>query len=128
MSNSKFATKFDSNSNQQFLTQLLLSTAESSSLRDPHGISTGKTSLFPAGDTGTIPFESPALWPHPQLSQGRPRGWQRQDRSFRVKLSSCFWSRLRPRTGPAPVCRACVTLAAPVTAPGPGPGGQRTFA
>ena len=40
----------------RFLTQILFSSAESSSLRDAHGISTGKTSLYPAGDTGTIPF------------------------------------------------------------------------
>ena len=40
----------------------LFRTAESSSLRDPHGISTGKTFAVsrPAGDKGTIPFESTA--------------------------------------------------------------------
>ena len=57
----------------RFLTHILFSTAESSSLRDPHGISTGKTSLCPAGDKGTIPLESPALCPHPQLLRGAPR-------------------------------------------------------
>ena len=41
--------------------QILFSTAESSSLCDPHGISTGKTSLFPAGDLGTIPCEFAVL-------------------------------------------------------------------
>ena len=45
---------------QQFLIQNLFNTAESSSLRDPHGLSTGRLSLFPAVDTGTIPFESKA--------------------------------------------------------------------
>ena len=57
----------------RFLTHILFSTAESSSLRDPNGISTGKTSLCPAGDKGTIPLESPALCPHPQLRRGAPR-------------------------------------------------------
>ena len=52
----------------RFLTQILFSSAESSSLRDAHGISTGKTSLCPAGDTGTIPFGvAPQLW------RGAPR-------------------------------------------------------
>ena len=36
-------------------------------------ISTGKISLFPAGDTGTISFESPALCLHPQLRRGAQR-------------------------------------------------------
>ena len=58
---SKFPTAFDSNSTQQFLTHILFSTAKSSSLCDPNGISTGKTSLFPAGDTGTIPYQSLVL-------------------------------------------------------------------
>ena len=52
----------------RFLTQILFSSAESSSLRDAHGISTGKTSLCPAGDTGTILFGvAPQLW------RGAPR-------------------------------------------------------
>ena len=54
----------------RFLTHIFFSTAESSSLRDPHGISTGKISLCLAGDKGTVPLESPALCPHPQHRRG----------------------------------------------------------
>ena len=57
----------------RFLTHILFSTAESSSLRDPHGISTGKTSLCQAGDKETIQLESPALCPHSQLLRGAQR-------------------------------------------------------
>ena len=57
----------------RFLTQILFSSAESSSLRDAHGISTGKTSLCPAGDTGTIPFGVARAMAHPQLWRGAPR-------------------------------------------------------
>ena len=49
----------------RFLAQILLSAAESSTLRDPHGISTGKTSLCLAGDKGSIPFGVAHAMPPP---------------------------------------------------------------
>ena len=55
----------------RFLTQILFSSAESSSLRDAHGISTGKTSLCPAGDTGTIPFGVARAMPPPSTPARR---------------------------------------------------------
>ena len=77
----------------RFLTHILFSTAESSSLRDPHGISTGKTSLCPAGDKGTIPLESPALCPHPHPARGAA---QRSSLALRPAVPSPSATSRRP--------------------------------
>ena len=55
----------------RFLTQILFSTAESSSLHAPHRISTGKTSLCLAGDMGTIPFGVARAMPTPSTPARR---------------------------------------------------------
>ena len=62
----KICKVFDSNS---------FSTAESSSLCDPQGIGTGKTSLCQAGDMGTIPFGVASAMPPPstQARRAAPR-------------------------------------------------------
>ena len=61
---------FVSRGSQSVFDSILFSTAESSSLCDPEGISTGKTALVQAGDMRTISLELPELCHHPQLRQG----------------------------------------------------------
>ena len=88
----------------RFLTQILFSTADFSSLCDPRRISTGKTSLCVWRVIWEqSPLELPALCPHPQLRRGVQR---RARRSFRC--GQC------PRHPPPPPPQQAAALCLPV--------------